>query len=221
MSEEQYAPQRSDTNGVGLAGFIVSLLGLVGTCGLLSPIGLVLSLVGLGKEPRGFAIAGTIIGAIGSLWILVAIGVLVLAGAAVAASLIGLLGVAVGLSALGFDDAAEIYNGVQEYYESNGRVPAQLTDVPGVSQQQLTDAWGNQFEYEVVDNGEAYFLRSLGRDGQPGTDDDLELFRRFAPRSEARLKLGQKTIFEGDFGSADGGSGSTNSSGSEAPAEGG
>jgi len=221
MSEEQYAPQRSDTNGVGLAGFIVSLLGLVGTCGLLSPIGLVLSLVGLGKEPRGFAIAGTIIGAIGSLWILVVVGIFVLAAGVVAAAVAGTLGLVVALGVLGFEDAAAIYEGIDDHYQANGRVPAQLSDLSGLTQDQLEDPWGNPFEYEVVDNGEAFFLRSVGEDGQAGTDDDLELYRRFAPRSEARLKLGQKTIFEGDFGSADGGSGSTNSSGSEAPAEGG
>src|SRR5690348_9132833 len=53
------------TNGLGLAGFITSLVGIV-TCGVIAPIGLVLSLFGLMKPPRGFAIAGTIIGLIGS-----------------------------------------------------------------------------------------------------------------------------------------------------------
>ena len=60
--------QPAPTNGLGIAGFIVSLVGFL-SCGLLSPIGFLLSLVGLTKQPRGFAIAGAIIGAIGTLWL--------------------------------------------------------------------------------------------------------------------------------------------------------
>ena len=59
------------TNGLGLAGFIVSLFGLL-TCGTLSPIGFLLSVIGVFKSPRGFAIAGSILGALGSVWLAVA-----------------------------------------------------------------------------------------------------------------------------------------------------
>src|SRR3954447_25698103 len=51
------------TNGLGLAGSITSLVGIV-TCGVLSPVGLLLSLIGLLKSPRGFAVAGTVLGLI-------------------------------------------------------------------------------------------------------------------------------------------------------------
>ena len=70
----QQAPPPS--NGLGVAGFVLSLLGFLGTCGLLSPIGLILSLIALRKQPRGLAIAGVIIGAVGSLWFLVALLIL-------------------------------------------------------------------------------------------------------------------------------------------------
>lgn len=56
------------SNGLGVAGFVLSLIGLL-SCGLLSPVGLILSLAGLSKEPSGLAVAGTIIGGLGSLWI--------------------------------------------------------------------------------------------------------------------------------------------------------
>src|SRR3954471_6265213 len=59
------------SNNLGLAGFVTSLLGLL-SCGVLSPIGLLLSLIGLTKQPRGFAVAGTIIGLIGSVFLAVA-----------------------------------------------------------------------------------------------------------------------------------------------------
>jgi hypothetical protein len=48
------------SNGIGVAGFICSLIGLV-FCGVPGIIGLILSLIGLAKEPRGFAIAGVVI----------------------------------------------------------------------------------------------------------------------------------------------------------------
>lgn len=61
------APQ---SNGMGTAGFVLALIGLffswvplVGQAVWL--VGLILSLVGLGREPRGLAIAGTIISLIG------------------------------------------------------------------------------------------------------------------------------------------------------------
>jgi len=63
-------PQPS--NSLGLAGFIVSLAGLVVSCGLLCPVGLLLSAVALFKRPRGFALAGFILGLIGSLWLIAA-----------------------------------------------------------------------------------------------------------------------------------------------------
>src|SRR4051794_39566029 len=66
-----YTVIQPPTNGLGLAGFITSLVGLV-TCGVISPVGLILSLIGLMKSPRGFAVAGTILGLIGSAWALIA-----------------------------------------------------------------------------------------------------------------------------------------------------
>lgn len=57
-----HAPQ---TNGLGTAGFVCSLLGFL-TCGLLSPIGLFFSLLAFYKPPRGMAFAGFVLGMIGS-----------------------------------------------------------------------------------------------------------------------------------------------------------
>ena len=71
------------SNGLGTAGFILSLVGLV-TGGILSPIGLIISLIALGKHPKGLAIAGVIIGLIGSCGI---IATVMFAGAAILAAL--------------------------------------------------------------------------------------------------------------------------------------
>ena len=64
-----YVPQ-NPRNGLGLAGFITSIVGWI-TFGLLCPIGLLLSIIALFKAPRGFAIAGLVIGVLGSafLWV--------------------------------------------------------------------------------------------------------------------------------------------------------
>lgn len=63
--------QSPQTNGLGTAGFVCSLLGLL-TCGFLSPLGFLFSLFALLKAPRGMAIAGFILGAVGSVWLFVA-----------------------------------------------------------------------------------------------------------------------------------------------------
>lgn len=58
------------SNGLGVAGFVISLIGFL-SCGVISPLGLILSVAGLSKEPRGLAIAGTILGGLGSIWVVV------------------------------------------------------------------------------------------------------------------------------------------------------
>ncbi|MDR0575186.1 MAG: DUF4339 domain-containing protein [Tannerella sp.] len=63
-------PAAKDTNGVGTAGFVLSLVGLflgwIPVLGWLSWLtGLILSFVGIFKEPKGLAIAGLIISCIG------------------------------------------------------------------------------------------------------------------------------------------------------------
>ena len=63
-SGQPHRQQGQPTNGIGLTGFIFSLVGLF-LCGIPSVIGLVISAFGLRKEPRGLAIAGVIIGLIG------------------------------------------------------------------------------------------------------------------------------------------------------------
>lgn len=69
---------QAQANDIGVAGFVLSLIGFL-TCGCLSPLGLILSVAGLSREPRGLAIAGTVLGGLGSAWIVI-IGLLVLLG---------------------------------------------------------------------------------------------------------------------------------------------
>ena len=67
----QYAPSaKQDSNGMAIGGFVCSLVGFL-CCQLVTPVGLILSIIGLSKAKqmngngKGLAIAGIIIGAIG------------------------------------------------------------------------------------------------------------------------------------------------------------
>lgn len=171
------APSTSrPVNGLGIAGFVVSLVGLCGTIGLLCPVGLVLSLVALGKPPRGMAIAGAIIGALGSCGAILAIFI-------VPALLVAILaaGAAVGVASIaGPDLEAKIemlilsFNVEQHIETHQGAVPAALAEVThGLKESQFTDPWGSVYGYEVTQQGRAFRLYSLGPDKTAGTADDI------------------------------------------------
>lgn len=170
--------QKSESNGLGLAGFIVSLVGFVACGGLICPIGLILSLVALGKRPRGFAIAGLVLGILGSLWIFVLFffiglgALLALVGLGLAAA------IAVVASQIG-ENGVHIYKDIDHYYDANGRAPAVLTDMGTYTPAELEDSWGTPIRYEVSPDGQEIWLRSDGRDKAQGTGDDIEFYRNF------------------------------------------
>ncbi len=67
---------RSSENVLGLIGFVLSIVSLLLFFGAASPVSLCLSLFGLRKQPRGFAIAGTVISALGTAllgWLIIVI----------------------------------------------------------------------------------------------------------------------------------------------------
>jgi hypothetical protein len=61
QSKRRVRRRRDSGNSMGTAGFILSLVGLF-TCGVLSLVGLIFSIIGLKREPRGLALAGFIVG---------------------------------------------------------------------------------------------------------------------------------------------------------------
>jgi hypothetical protein len=163
-------PPADGENGLGLAGFIVSLAGLLFTCGVLCPVGLILSLFGLRREPRGFAIAGTVIGAVGSLVAM-------------------LFGVAVVLVAVNVGHVLEKLEkggggpwrtpfalaGAQATIEMEKAEKQRLPDekrgnalIAGVR-----DGWNRPLRYELHDD--SYTIRSAGADGVFGNADDETL----------------------------------------------
>ena len=71
--------EESSSNGIGVAGFVIALLGLIFfwlplVNFLLWLLGLVFSVVGVFKVPRGMAIAGLVVSFIGILLILYMMG---------------------------------------------------------------------------------------------------------------------------------------------------
>ena len=151
-------------NGLGIAGFVISLLGVLSGCiggVILCPFGMLLSAFGMCRAPRGLAIAGFVLGILGSLW-------LVVVGGAVGA------GVMSGALDARRRAALEVYTtmDIAAFHKQHGRVPISLTELraaPG-SHSNYTDA---QVRYTRVSDHECK-VRFAGKDERFGTGDDYE-----------------------------------------------
>lgn len=157
-------------NGLGVASFICSLVGLV-SCGLLSPIGLLLSIPALFIRPRGFAIAGLVLGLIGSFWLLVAVifSSMIFGFLAIAMAAIGAEGLEAGV------EMAKIATRVNAVERKTHALPADLASVPGIRKEALVDPWGNPYRYVVGADGKSFTITCDGADGKPETADDIRL----------------------------------------------
>ncbi|MCH8150795.1 MAG: type II secretion system protein GspG [Planctomycetes bacterium] len=181
------------TNGMAIAGFVCSLVGLVSGGHLLSPIGLILSLVALKREGgRGWAIAGIIIGGLGICGWLIAF--LVVGTAMLAALGLGAAVTAVVLSEPERTeltvDAAAITLAIEAHREVTGALPADL-DALDLGAPFLTDPWGNPYRYILLPDRAGYEIITNGPDGAPDTADDfnarnpLEIWQMDETRSPA------------------------------------
>ncbi|MBC22459.1 MAG: hypothetical protein CMJ32_00885 [Phycisphaerae bacterium] len=152
-----------ESNTIGLIGLILSILGLL-LGGVLSPISLILSVVGLFKPRNGTAIAGLIISIVGCLS-LVAIVMIMLLG-------IMMPSVAQARKMAHNNKTISMCQQVIMGYkaEHGGALPsdeeANENLLTGISMQQFTD-----IRYEFL-GPDRYELRFAGKDGQHGTSDD-------------------------------------------------
>ena len=158
-------------NNLGLAGFITSILGLV-SCGVLSPVGLLLSLIGLTKRPRGFAIAGTVIGVIGTVFLaLVGVGIV-----------LGILGIGAGVKALKeyastHEQAMKLYAELEQRQAQGGTgtgattAPTLDATTANALAAKYNDGWGTPLRAEVAAG--VFTIVSAGRDKSFDTKDDL------------------------------------------------
>ena len=154
------APNQS--NAMGTAGFVVSLIGLL-TCGLLSIFGLVLSLFGLRKNPKGFAIAGAIMGLLG-LVELALVGLF----AYNAVQAVGTMQTAI-YQGVSESIATEIANDVAKEWESTGELPNE-TDGQSFTEGK-TDLFEGGYLYET--DGSSFTIRGAGTDLEFNTEDDV------------------------------------------------
>lgn len=165
------------SNGLAVAAFVVALVGLLATGGLLSPIGLILGLFALGRPAgRGFAITAVILGAIGSCGALIALTVAVIFGAGLIMAAIAFMAGAAG--SMEHIETAVSMTGVAaevaEFRERTGAFPESLEQL-SLTAPELQDPWGHPLVYEAGGADLGFDLVSPGPDGVAGTDDDIRL----------------------------------------------
>ena len=178
----------SQSNTLGLVGFIVSIVGLL-TGGCLAPIGLVLSIIAVFKQPRGFAIAGIVISLIGLLVFLVLLLPVVLVFVA-----IGVAG------ALISQTIGEFTGPLNNYYDTNGTYPATLDEV-GIDLSVLDEAYGGGWQYNRAADGQSFTIVGPGPDGQLDTEDDFTIA---VDRTRYTGTVGGRQVFDVNFGGGDG-----------------
>lgn len=170
------AEPRPQSNTLGIVGFILSFC--------LSPIGLIVSLIALAKQPRGFAIGGVVIGLLGTgIWILCA--VMGMAGFKLAKPM--------------FETAAEIavikMKLTSYEQQNNGNAAADLATA-GITGDTLTDSWGSPYQYSPGADGKSWTLTTLGPDQTIGTKDDGVIT---STMSDAEIRKALEPMFEAGF----------------------
>ena len=162
-SDQQKMPIPAvETNGLGTAGFVVSLIGLA-LCGIPSIIGLLISAMALGKKPKGLATAGVVIGLVGLLE-LVAVGIAAFSVYRVAQT------ASESISAFGTEAQTHILSEqIGKKWLETGEVPTQAEGDAILDES--TDLYGQPLIYET--DGVSFSVRSCGPDGMVNTDDDI------------------------------------------------
>jgi hypothetical protein len=168
-------------NGLGVFGLLVALVGLAVPTGIVSFLGLMLSLVAVGRAPRGAAAIGVMLGLVGTVaWMLITV---VAVGAAAAAGIVALVGMAVAF-ALTQPEVIEVTSDMvnltiaaKEYEQDEAELPASLDDLR-IGDSARTDPWGTPYRLAATDEGDLGFeLVSAGGDTVFGTEDDILLSR--------------------------------------------
>lgn len=170
MSQPKYrSPARTEDNPLALPGLLLAIL--------IGPIGLVVSLIAVTRRPRGVAVAGVIVGSLTTLTLLtvtVVVIVMVNRGRAIFEQ----------YGALD-DDITEVTGTLSTLHAESGTWPDSLTAL-GLTEDLLTDPWGQPYRYELTPDGANWVLSSAGPDGEMETRDDLR-FDRFMPHAELYL----------------------------------
>ena len=159
---------RRRRNTLGLVGFWISLVALLGACvggAVLSPVGLMVSMAGLVRRPRGEAAAGVVLGLVGTFLLVLAI---VLLGGVVL-----VFSVAVGAVLEG-----KVFNVtercVREFNAERGHPPASVDELlKGGYLRDVPSLYGEPVVLRV-ESSLRVVLHSPGPDRLEGTADDRE-----------------------------------------------
>ena len=140
------------SNGLGIAGFVISIIGVF-TCGCLSPVGLLLSLIAMLRPPRGFAFAGVAVGLVGmplfAFWGYVVVLV---------------------IDESNTKESMQVaVSRIDQYESQNGELPEGPEGNELIVD--IVDAWDNSVRYDF--DADSYKLRSAGPDGKFDNDDDI------------------------------------------------
>jgi len=167
-----------ESNGLGVAGFFIALIGLFIPTGIVALLGLLISLAALGRPPRGFAAMGVVIGLFGTVLWLAITGLIVVGG--LAGGAIAILAVAamfVMTQPEIIEVTSDMFNvtiAAVEYEEQHGQFPDEISAM-GLGVTTLTDPWGNPYRYRLANHDPGFDVMSNGADGVAGTDDDMAL----------------------------------------------
>lgn len=159
------------SNSMGVAGFIISLVGWV-SCGILCPIGLVLSLIGLRKQPRGFAVAGVILGVLGTIWAVIA---LFFGGLAMLLACGGVVCGGIAPQVVTNVHIGATAKAVERFKREHGRLPVMIEELTGHAKRSHRDGWDRPLRLSIDDQG-GFTITSDGPDGVPGNGDDVRHF---------------------------------------------
>ncbi len=156
------------SNPIGIVGFVLAFC--------LSPIGLIISIVGLAKEPRGFAIAGVFVGLIGSvIWGILGFGIWMVGPIAMQIAEV-------------VTDREEIGAAIARYQANNdGAMPDDLAALNLPAGVEM-DPWGTEYRFEGRDDG-SWALIVAGPDGGFDDGEDAVLESSMGP-NEAGNVLG-------------------------------
>ena len=162
-------PPPPPRNGWGTASFVFGLIGLL-TFGLLSPIAVLLGMIGIWKRPRSYALTGLFLGLLGMSFI---------------TALIAVPAIAHQRHREARRHAAQSAETMQQLEQVLAEVEeeARLADTPrldGFAGNAITirhqDAWDLELRYDELLDG--FGVRSAGPDRQFDTHDDLVAIRR-------------------------------------------
>lgn len=157
-------PPAHPQNALGILGFVLAIV--------LPPIGLLVSVVAVFRSPRGFAVAGIVIGLITSLLLTICAGFFYVFGGL-------MLDVATEMN-----EIDRVIQRVEEYQLANdGRLPTDL-DGLGLTESERTDVWGNVYRLDAGSEPGLFKIVSAGADGRFDTRDDVIIHPGMLPEDK-------------------------------------